>query len=178
MDVAHRLFFGILPSLWARVVMGGVRDAQPGIAAPVANDRLHLTAGISADHGVFPERIADEMIAIGDAACAEPFEVRLDRLAASHRSVALRPAAGNAGLQRLREQLIAPLARLGILREGWRFSPHVTLGYRDGAPFGRTVPAIGWQAREFVLIHSLVGATRHVVLRRWPLLTHQGELFA
>jgi hypothetical protein len=31
------------------------------------------------------------------------------------------------------------------------------------------VETVGWSVREFVLVHSLLGQTRHVLLARWPL---------
>jgi 2'-5' RNA ligase len=31
------------------------------------------------------------------------------------------------------------------------------------------VAPIAWRAREFVLVHSLLGQTRHIPLARWPL---------
>jgi 2'-5' RNA ligase len=52
---------------------------------------------------------------------------------------------------------------------GYRFNPHVTLLYRNSAPFTETVTPFAWEVREFVLIHSLLGQTRHTPLGMWPL---------
>jgi 2'-5' RNA ligase len=45
----------------------------------------------------------------------------------------------------------------------------MTLGYRDGRPFSERIAPVGWDAEEFVLIHSHLGKTRHEVVGRWPL---------
>jgi 2'-5' RNA ligase len=49
------------------------------------------------------------------------------------------------------------------------YTPHVTLAY--GMPWiaARPVDAVSWNVREFVLMHSLLGRTRHIALARWPL---------
>jgi hypothetical protein len=53
------------------------------------------------------------------------------------------------------------------------YLPHVTLlrGHAVDAVQESIVP-IGWNAREFVLIRSFFGQSRHEVMGRWPL---QGE---
>ena len=48
-------------------------------------------------------------------------------------------------------------------------TPHVTLLYDDVLVEERAVEPIRWTVREFVLVHSLLGQTRHVPLARWPL---------
>jgi len=41
----------------------------------------------------------------------------------------------------------------------------------DGCRIGRhVVETVAWTVREFVLVYSLLGRTRHVPLGRWPLL--------
>ncbi len=42
------------------------------------------------------------------------------------------------------------------MRPDWRFSPHLTLLYRDGEPVWRAVDNLGWPVRDFVLIESVV----------------------
>jgi len=45
----------------------------------------------------------------------------------------------------------------------------VTLLYDDCSVAEQAVETICWTAREFVLVHSLIGQTLHVPLARWPL---------
>ncbi|MBO9714708.1 2'-5' RNA ligase family protein [Sphingomonas sp.] len=170
----HRLFFALLPPFVQRNLIAVHRDAFPGATSLVANDRLHKTLAIAGDFERFPKAVAEAMLAIGAAVALGPFAVRLDRLSGSNRSIALRPSRRSAGLAELSRQLAEPLRRHGLARDGWSFSPHVTLLYRNGAPFQQPIEPIGWDATDFVLIHSVVGATRHVELGRWRLESRQG----
>jgi RNA 2',3'-cyclic 3'-phosphodiesterase len=54
------------------------------------------------------------------------------------------------------------------------FTPHVTLAYREPADATRRFiepldEAISWTVQDFVLVHSLLGRTRHIALARWAL---------
>jgi 2'-5' RNA ligase len=49
------------------------------------------------------------------------------------------------------------------------FEPHVTLAYTARDVAAEPVAPVSWLAGEFVLIHSLLGKTRHIPLARWPL---------
>jgi 2'-5' RNA ligase len=50
------------------------------------------------------------------------------------------------------------------------YTPHVTLAYGMPWAAARPVESACWNVREFALIHSLLGRTRHVALARWPLV--------
>ena len=47
-----------------------------------------------------------------------------------------------------------------------RYAPHVTLLYDDRRGAEQAVETIYWTADEFVLVHSLLGRTRHIPLNR------------
>lgn len=49
------------------------------------------------------------------------------------------------------------------------YEPHVTLAYGMPPADKRSIEPVGWNVREFALIHSLLGRTRHVALARWHL---------
>ena len=49
------------------------------------------------------------------------------------------------------------------------FEPHVTLAYDARMVTTEAVAPVVWTAHEFVLVHSLLGQTRHIPLGRWPL---------
>jgi 2'-5' RNA ligase len=49
------------------------------------------------------------------------------------------------------------------------FTPHVTLLYDGMSVAEQPVDPISWTVGEFVLVHSLLGQTRHIILDRWPL---------
>ena len=137
---------------------------------PPRAEHLHLTLNILDDFPGFPEQVAERLIEVGAAVAADPFGVTLDEAAGSTRSIALRPRRRNVALHALSQRIGAALSDAGIAqRESYRFSPHLTLSYRSGQPFSRTIEPIGWRVDEFVLVHSLVGRTRHEVLGRWSL---------
>jgi 2'-5' RNA ligase len=56
-----------------------------------------------------------------------------------------------------------------VTRRGARFSPHLTLVYRNRANFTIAMEAASWTVTEFLLIESLVGWTEHKVRGRWAL---------
>lgn len=175
MSILHRLFFAILPPAIERARIGLTRDLLDAPIDPVANARLHLTLAITGDYPAFPDAVAERMLAIGGQVAADPFELVLERLSGSSRSVALRPAARCHGLGEVQRQLARDMAYWSLGREGWSFSPHVTLGYRQGDPFLMPITPIAWEVTEFALIHSRVGATEHIALGRWPLEAAQQE---
>ncbi len=177
MPTVHRFFFALQPTGRDRLLIAVHRDALAAAQSPVANDRLHLTMGVTADFASYPSAVERRLKAIGDAVGEAPVPVVLDRLAASRRSYALRPSRSCARIKALHAALAAPMRQGGLLRSDWKFSPHVTLAYRAGEPFSTPIDAIAWESRDFVLIYSAVGETRHVELGRWPLVPRQGELF-
>jgi 2'-5' RNA ligase len=63
------------------------------------------------------------------------------------------------------------MQKLGL----WRLiepqcEPHVTLLYDNRCVAEETVDTVPWTVREFVLVHSLHGQGRYVLLERWELL--------
>jgi RNA 2',3'-cyclic 3'-phosphodiesterase len=176
MAVRHRYFFCLrpCPSLARRI--GAFRDSLGCGGASVADRRLHVTLGITNDYPEPVPTVAACMIAIGELIDAEPFSLCLDRLSGNDAVVALRPGRRPPQLGILQRQIERWLRRSGLLRNGWRFNPHSALLYRTGEPFLRPAPSFKWAATELVLVHSLVGATRHIELGRWPLVRRQLEL--
>lgn len=170
----NRLFYALRPSPLARNLIGVQRD-QLGLAESlVENDRLHITLGITEDFTRQPYAEMKRLIEIGAQVSAAPVPVRLDRISGGNETIALRPSRRIDALAELGQKLQQGLAHAGLLRDAWDFHPHVTLLYRKGRPFTRTIPAIGWDATDFVLIHSMLGEHRHVELGRWPLIERQG----
>jgi len=64
---------------------------------------------------------------------------------------------------------MAKTGRLLGERVASSFTPHVTLLYDGRVVTERLVEPIRWTVREFVLVRSLLGKTRHIVIGRWPL---------
>lgn len=171
--LCHRLFYALVPPPQTCASIGRLRDALGPCTAPVADTRLHLTLAITPDFAGFPANLAEQMLLWGAQAAVDPFGMVLDRIGASPHAVALRPSHCPPALAALSHQLREPLARARVLRSGWHFRPHVTLLYREAAPFVRPIAPLAWEVTDCVLIHSLVGETRHRILGRWPLSSRQ-----
>lgn len=173
------LFFAIAPTPaaaasiahWARLLRG-----EYGLSgAPLAAGRLH----VSLNHvGVFAGLPKDTVAAAMTAAASvrmPPFELAFERAASFRGKPGGRPLVllgddGTAGATALQDALGGALQKAGLGRANPGFLPHLTLLYDERLVPERPIEAIGWTVREFVLVHSLLGQTRHVPLARWPLL--------
>jgi len=117
----------------------------------------------------------------GETVAAAPVELVLDELSISRYTAALRPAHRLKPLHMLQAEIDGAVARQGIaLREGYHFSPHLTLRYHGGDLVHRPIFGFRWVAQEFVLIESFVGLSHYEVHGRWPLRAPedpQGSLF-
>jgi RNA 2',3'-cyclic 3'-phosphodiesterase len=173
--VEHRLFYAFRIAQCVQGFVVGLRDGLGACTSIVSDARLHMTLAITNDYPHLPETAVDRLLAIGSSIAAGPVPIRLDQLSGGKGSVALRPARRIQALTALTSQLHQRMAAAGLLRTRWTCHPHVTLLYRDGAPFMRTIDPICWTATDVVLIHSIVGARQHIELGRWPLIERQGS---
>ncbi len=166
----HRLFFALFPPpLVARRIAHWAERFGPH-AALVRADRLHVRLDILDDSDMFPSDVAERLIEVSTLIAADPFMIELDQVSGGGGTIALRPRLRNPALQSLASAISGARAEAGIAgREGYRFSPHLTLLYREGRPFSETVTPFAWEVKEFTLVHSLLGHTRHVPLGSWPL---------
>jgi len=142
---------------------------------PLAPDRLHITLHHIGDYAGLPPQV---VAAIRDAAATvrvSPFEVEFDRVASfsgrpGNRPLVLRGTDGLAELMKFQRDLAAAITRARVGRPvASQFTPHVTLLYDDTQVEERAVEPIRWTVKEFILVHSLLGQTRHVPLARWSL---------
>ncbi len=166
--LCHRLFFMLRPPLvLARQITSAAHWFEGG-RGTLTPERLHVTIDILDDFAEADAMPTQQLLEIGAEVAAAPFAITFDRVVASAHSIALRPSGKVAGLDTLRATLLRAQTARGIAeREGYRFSAHMTLGYRKGAPFNERIAPIGWEVDAFELIHSHVGRTRHDVLGRW-----------
>ena len=49
------------------------------------------------------------------------------------------------------------------------YTPHLTLLYGDRFVADHPVEPVGWTVHEFVLVHSLLGRSRYLLVARFPL---------
>ena len=142
----------------------------------------HWTAqAATAASAAVPPRFRMSIAVMVDSGCevaAAPFTVRLDRLVRGQRSVLLLPTVRQPELRALYRSIAEGMAAARApLRGGTGFSPHMTLFYQGGSPIDRRVEPFEWLTEELLLVRSLVGLTRHEVLRRWPLAAPQPAQF-
>jgi RNA 2',3'-cyclic 3'-phosphodiesterase len=137
---------------------------------PVEASRLHLTLFHLGDYTELPPGLADQAVAALAQLACDPFTIRFDQIGSfghrqSHGDFVLGSSDGNEALHAMHKQLAAHLraAALGAHAKG-SFTPHMTLAYNKPAvPFQPIEPVL-WPAHEVVLIHSLLGKTRHIRL--------------
>jgi 2'-5' RNA ligase len=177
------LFFAVFPD--TQTAAGVAKFAQQLCvearvrSKPLAAGRLHVTLQHLGNFaGGLPQARVDAAMQAGASIRMEPFTVEFDSVV----SFAARPRAGPlvlgggagvAGLHALHDALAAALRSAGAgdaaLPATVPYTPHVTLAY--GMPWAATRPIepVSWNVREFALMHSLLGRTRHVALARWRL---------
>lgn len=148
----------------------------------LGGSRYHVTLCGLGCYETVPRSLVGTACTVAERFGAESFDVEFDRILSFTNRGGDRKhplvLAGGAGLDALRSFRCDLRARLVAARMGKHdragFTPHLTLLYDRRAVPERDVPPIGWRAREFCLIHSLVGQSRHVVVGRWPLAESGG----
>jgi 2'-5' RNA ligase len=104
-----------------------------------------------------------------------PFELAFDTVASfatrrAQKPFVLKAASGNQPLRDFHASLARQLRQAGLAQ--WTrgsFEPHVTLAYDQQMVLPQPVEPIAWRAREFALVHSLLGQTRHLRVANWNL---------
>lgn len=172
-----RLFLAVLPDAETAQRMeqlAHVLRKRLGLTGkPQAWERLHITLNHLGDYHSIPQNIVDATSrAVSSLVATPPFEVTLDRVvsfrAGDQKPLVLVGSDGVAALEGFHRQLQAALARHGIKPEA-RFKPHVTLLRDRSGIVEQPVDPFTWTAGEVVLVHSLLGQTKHVPLARWSL---------
>ena len=177
-EPTDRLFFALFPDAPAaeRIArLARVQRSEHGLhGQPLLTERLHVTLHHVGDHAGLP---ADVVAQAGEAAASlavPAFELAFDRVVSFRKArqmpFVLRGAEGASPLMDFQAALGTALKKAGLGR--WvasSYTPHVTLLYDDHAVPEQAVEPITWTAREFVLVHSLLGRTQHVHLARWAL---------
>jgi len=174
-----RLFLACLPdagtaariltlaeNLQARHAMGGT------LTRP---EHLHVTLFHLGDWIALPDQIVAAAMMAAQQIRAAPFDVAFDKARSFRNRTGVYPFVltgpdRGTSLQAFHRVLGAALKTqgLGSAVHG-EFQPHVTL-LRDTARIApQAIPPITWRVQDFVLIHSLLGQTKHVHLARWDI---------
>jgi len=176
---ADRLFFAFFPDAEAAketAIRANQLRGDNGLRGrPLATERFHITLYHLGDFNGLPRDIVAAAREAAAIVVAEPFRITLDRAGSFRRRggnlpFVLHGGDGVAEAIAFQKILAAAVRSVGY-RPGaeLRFTPHMTLLYDDRNVPEQPVEKISWIAREFVLVHSLLGQTRHIILGRWPL---------
>ena len=172
-EAPQRLFFALWPTDALRAALArhaaSWRFSPPARAS--AADKLHLTLLFmdGVDAAACP---ALDAIGARVAQASPAFDLCLDTVAVwpgggiAH----LAPSTVPTALDTLHAALAAAVAGAGIPHDRRRFRPHVTVARRaraDQAP--PAFEPLRWHADSLVLVRSVLGAGRYLVLGRWPL---------
>jgi len=139
----------------------------------IGQDRLHITlAPVFAPHRSLTDTIARAKSA-ADGIRYGRFPVCLEwsesfRLRRGHHPFVLRGDQGMRPLTELRREMRASLLRAGFTVERG-FTPHITLLWADRPVEANPIAPIAWPVRDFALVLSLVGQSRHIHVGRWPI---------
>ncbi len=183
-----RLFFAVFPdaSAGARIarLAQGLLDEHGLKGRPLATERFHVTLHHIGDYAGLPQGVVDMALAAAAIVDTRPFEVAFDRTGTfvgrmRNLPVVLRGTGGVTALTELQRALGTAMMKTGLGRSVNRqYTPHVTLLYDDRSIEEQVVDTISWPVHEFVLVHSLLGKTRHVPLGRFTLPSAVESSFA
>jgi RNA 2',3'-cyclic 3'-phosphodiesterase len=174
-----RLFFAIRPDPLgahrATEIAGRLRSQHALEGKPFGMRRLHVSLHFLGAYAGLPRDIVARGCDAAASLVAAPFEISFDRAGsfaggAGQHPLVLFARRAPASLIELRRAIGEVAARAGLRGRGPRtYTPHMTLLYDARSIEGCAVEPVSWTAREFVLIHSLVGRGRHIALGCWPL---------
>jgi 2'-5' RNA ligase len=144
---------------------------------PVTAERLHITLRHLGDYAGVPGDVVRQAREAARVAVTAPFEVTFDRVGsfagrARNLPFVLRGDDDLDELKSFNRALASSMERSGGRLAKWAkgaFTPHVTLLYDGMSVAEQRVEPITWTVSEFVLAHSLLGQTRHIILDRWLL---------
>ena len=174
-----RLFFAVCPDAAAAkriAVVAQKLRADCGLSAkPFVAKRLHVSLHHLGDYAGVPSEVVAKAREAAGSLGEDVFDVRFDRAGSfmgGRRKLPLVLRGGNSIIPLIAFQhaLGEEMKRAGLGR--WvssRYTPHVTLLYDNLYVEARDVEPIEWTVREFVLIHSVPGRTKHIHLACWKL---------
>jgi RNA 2',3'-cyclic 3'-phosphodiesterase len=174
-----RLFFALFPDADAAGRIARLAQSLRGEhglhGRPHDAARLHVTLHHLGDYAGVPQHLVDKARRAAAQLSMPEFEVAFDSVSSfsgrpGNRPFVLRGDLGVASLVAMQAALGESMKAAGLAE--WTkgsFTPHVTLLYDDLGVAPQAIEPIRWTAREFVLVHSELGRTRHHAVGRWPL---------
>jgi 2'-5' RNA ligase len=177
------MFFAVLPdeAAKAEIIRVGerfVKSHRLG-GSSVDMDRLHVTLTPVGKPDRLLQPLEGALMAAAEAVRVNQFDVTLDsamRFSNAGKDgrfpfVLCADAYTTGVALNLRKALAEAQYMQGLQVAGVSsYLPHVTLLYGQGIDaIEQPIPPISWVAREFVLIRSFFGQSRHEIMGRWPL---------
>lgn len=174
-----RLFFALLPDDYAATQADRFRHrlaTERGLAGKLVRaEHLHVTLHHLGDHAGVPNHLVEQAGAVAECLVAAPFEAEFTGVMSFQRHgrtpvLVLCGSEGLTALTSFQRSLGVAMIKGGL--GAWvdkNFTPHMTLAYEPQLVERHDIRPIAWMVNELVLVHSLLGQTRHVVLGRWPL---------
>ena len=176
----HNLFFAFQPD-WAAAnqalaIAAGARLRNGLLSEGLGRSNLHVSLqGVGRFYDAVPSQVVAKAKTAASMLREAPVALRFELAGSYPRPQSTSPFVLHSKVQQL--GVVAFHRALGEAMKGQglkrgvsrTLTPHMTLLYDDLALRAAEIEPVAWTAREFVLIHSLVGLGRHEVLGRWPL---------
>jgi len=187
MSATDRLFFALFPDATTAARIYALQQdlrVRHGLwGRPLAMDRLHVTLCHLGDYAGLPQAVVAKAREAAGRLSAVSFEVTFDCALsfagrARNRPFVLRSKHGAAAVTAFQKQLGVGMAVCGLGAFVRPYTPHMTLLYDSAEVAEHEIEPVTWTATEFVLVHSLLGQTRHISIGNWPLGTVQAPLRA
>lgn len=184
MPATDRLFFALFPSATATARIYALQQdlrVRHGLwGRPIAMNRLHVTLAHLGDYASLPNDIVAKARDVAGRIDAAPIDVTFETALSftgrpRNRPFVLQGKTGTEGVKAFQRQLGVAMKACGLGRFARPYTPHMTLLYDTAGVTEHQIDPLTWTATEFVLVHSLLGQTRHVRLGVWQLGDQHAE---
>jgi 2'-5' RNA ligase len=141
-------------------------------AKPLAPERMHVSLLGFGEFSGLPPKLLTAVTEAAATVAVRPFEVIFDRAMSflgATRPLVLCGGEGVKELTAFQSLLGGAVQRSGLGRVKAQYMPHVTLLYDRRGIEEHAVEPIRWMVNEFALVHSLLGQSKYVFLKRWRL---------
>lgn len=176
-DIPVHLFFALLPPQEVRPAIERLgttlQRAHRLHGRRIGKAQQHATlASMHSPCGPLSETIARAQ-AVAAAVQHRPFPLCFEwsesfRLHRRRHPLVLRGDQGLRAVMEFRHEIRARMTRAGFAVTS-SFTPHLTLLWANECVEAYPLAPIGWTVRDFALVLSLVGRSRHIHLARWQL---------
>lgn len=173
----NRLFVGVYPAEDGAAHTGDraqeLRNVFGLTGEPLQTDHFHTSLCHIGDFPGMPHQVVEAAKAAAREVRMPIFDVAFNRAMSFLRRKRPLPFVllgddGVVGLRVLHAEVCIAMRRGGF-RVRPDFTPHVTLLYDNRPVPEEAVETVRWTVRDFVVVHSLLGETRHEKLATFPL---------